>query len=232
VKELWQALEVIAADGSSPVVIYCASCERSSSPRDPDGEPRRSDHQTNRRSDSMPAQLQLRPVTESDLDAFDAAFQSEAGASTYQWFGFTPTHALRDALRTRGLLAGPDNMLAVVADGALAGRVEWLERRWGRRDTSLCWEIAAGLLPDFRGRGIGTEAQRQLVHYLFTHTRVERIQATTDPENRAELRCLEKVGFTLEGAVRRAQWRGGRWHDQLLLSLLRDEYEDGGADPT
>ena len=23
--------------------------------------------------------------------------------------------------------------------------------------------------------------------------------------------------------VRRAQWRGGRWHDQLLLSLLRDE---------
>jgi RimJ/RimL family protein N-acetyltransferase len=121
-------------------------------------------------------------------------------------------------------------MLAVVAEGALAGRVEWLERRWGRRDTSLCWEIAIGLLPEFRGRGIGTHAQRQLVGYLFDHTRVERIQATTDPENRPEVRCLEKLGFTVEGVVRRAQWRGGRWHDQVLLSVLRDEFERGVPD--
>jgi aminoglycoside 6'-N-acetyltransferase len=178
----------------------------------------------------MPGELHLRPVVEADLDALDAAFGSEDGASTYQWFGFTPTHALRDALRTRGLLAGPENMLAVVAEGALAGRVEWLERRWGRRDTSLCWEIAIGLLPEFRGRGIGTHAQRQLVGYLFDHTRVERIQATTDPENRPEVRCLEKLGFTVEGVVRRAQWRGGRWHDQVLLSVLRDEFERGVPD--
>ena len=173
----------------------------------------------------MPDHLALRPVTEADLDAFDAAFQSESGATPHQWFGFTPTIALREALRTRGLLAGADNMLAVTVDGELAGRVEWLERRWGRRDTSLCWEIAVGLLPDWRGRGVGTRAQRELVRYLFTHTRVERVQATTDPENTPEIRCLEKIGFQLEGVVRRAQWRGGRWHDQLLFSILRDEFD-------
>jgi aminoglycoside 6'-N-acetyltransferase len=168
--------------------------------------------------------VELRPVVESDLDAFEAAFQSQAGASEYQWFGFTPTHGQREALRSRGLLAGSDNMLAVVADGGLAGRVDWLERRWGRRDTSMCWEIAIGVLPAVRGKGIGTRAQRELVSYLFTHTRVERIQATTDPENMAELTCLKKIGFVQEGVVRRAQWRGGRWHDQVLFSVLRDEY--------
>lgn len=173
----------------------------------------------------MHGNLELRPVVESDLDAFDLAFRSESGASSYQWFGFTPTTGLREALRTRGLLAGADNMLAVTVDGELAGRVEWLEWRWGRRDTSLCWEIAVGLLPDWRGRGVGTRAQRELVRYLFTHTRVERVQATTDPENTAEIRCLEKIGFRLEGVVRRAQWRGGRWHDQLLYSVLRDEFD-------
>ncbi|WP_328710184.1 hypothetical protein [Microbispora hainanensis] len=68
-------------------------------------------------------------VTEADLDVFDAALQSESGATPHQWFGFTPTIALREALRTRGLLAGADNMLAVTVDGELAGRVEWLERR-------------------------------------------------------------------------------------------------------
>jgi RimJ/RimL family protein N-acetyltransferase len=176
----------------------------------------------------MPAGVRLRPVLESDLEVFDAAFQSETGAGEYQWFGFTPTHGLREALHTRGLLAGPDNMLSVLADGELAGRVEWLERRWGRRDTSLCWEIAVGILPAVRGRGIGTQAQRELVSYLFTHTRVERIQATTDPENAAELTCLKNVGFTREGVVRRAQWRGGRWHDQVLFSILRSEFDHPG----
>jgi aminoglycoside 6'-N-acetyltransferase len=127
------------------------------------------------------------------------------------------------------MLAGSDNMLSVVADNELAGRVEWLERRWGRRDTSLCWEIAVGILPEWRGRGVGTYAQRELVRYLFTHTRVERIQATTDPQNTAEVRCLEKIGFTLEGVVRRAQWRGGCWHDQLLFSILREEFDLSGT---
>ena len=143
--------------------------------------------------------MQLRPVIESDLDTFDAEFAGEAGASQYQWFGFTSSHGLREALRSRGLLGGADNMLAVQVDGELAGRVEWLERRWGRRDTSLCWEIAVGIRPGFRGRGLGTRAQRELVTYLFTHTRVERIQATTDPENAAELKCLQNIGFVQEG---------------------------------
>jgi len=170
---------------------------------------------------AMAGDLALRPVRTGDLDVFDEAFSGEEGASEYQWFGFTASHGLRAALESRGLLGGPDNMLSVTVGGDLAGRVEWLERRWGRRDTSFCWEIAVGILPSWRGRGVGTWAQRELVHYLFTHTRVERIQATTDPENLAELRCLEKIGFEREGVVRRAQWRGGRWHDQVLFSLLR-----------
>ncbi len=32
------------------------------------------------------------------------------------------------------------------------------------------------------------------------------------------------VGFQLAGRNRRPLGRGGRWHDQLLLSLLRDEW--------
>src|SRR5512139_728301 len=171
-------------------------------------------------------EVRLRPVRLEDLDVFYTRFHvgGVEASGEHQWFGFTPDHGVRRAFEERGLLAGPDNMLSVVTgddgedDGRLVGRVEWLERRWGRKDTSLCWEIAVGILPDHRGKGYGTAAQRALVAYLFAHTRVERIQATTDPENVAERACLKKIGFVLEGTIRRAQWRQGGWHDQQLYS--------------
>jgi aminoglycoside 6'-N-acetyltransferase len=75
---------------------------------------------------------------------------------------------------------------------------------------------------DTQGRGIGTKAQRLLVAYLFDHTRAQRVQAFTDVENVAERRALEKVGFVAEGVLRSAQWRQGRWHDQVLYSILRE----------
>jgi len=165
--------------------------------------------------------VRLRPVLAVDLDRFDVEFAGPDGPGPYQWFGHTSTVRLREELARRGLLGGDENMLSVEAGGELAGRVEWLRRSWGRADTSSCWEIAIGLFSGSRGRGIGAEAQRLLVEYLFTHTRVERVQATTDPENVAEQRALEKIGFEREGLVRRAQWRGGAWHDQLLYSALR-----------
>jgi RimJ/RimL family protein N-acetyltransferase len=68
---------------------------------------------------------------------------------------------------------------------------------------------------------VGTEAQRQIAEYLFLHTRAQRIQAYTDVENIAEQRALEKAGFAQEGVMRSAQWRAGRWHDQVMYSIIR-----------
>ncbi|NMO51028.1 GNAT family N-acetyltransferase [Actinoplanes sp. TBRC 11911] len=168
-------------------------------------------------------ELTFRPASVADIDVFEAQFGDVDGAGAYQWFGFTSFAGLRREAESRGLLGGDANMLVIEHKGELAGRVEWLARYWGRRDTSLCWEIAIGLLPAYRGMGIGTASQRWLVDYLFAHTRVERIQATTDPENVAEQKCLERAGLRLEGRVRRAQWRQGAWHDQLLYAITRDD---------
>jgi RimJ/RimL family protein N-acetyltransferase len=168
----------------------------------------------------------LRPATLADIDAFEQRFDSADGTGPHQWFGHTSLQRLRELWEERRLLRGAQNLLAVEADDALAGRVGYFERTWGRPDTSTCWEIAIALFPELRGRGIGTAAQALLVDYLFRHTRAERVQITTDPENAAELAAAGRVGFQVEGRIRRAQWRGGRWHDQILLSLLRDEWAD------
>jgi len=164
----------------------------------------------------------LRPVLERDLDCFEAEFSDEAGTGEFQWFGYRSPGGLRKRFAETGLLEAGGGVLTVCWGDEVAGRVEWFTSRWAP-EASACLTIAIGLRPVFQGRGIGTEAQRQLVAYLFAHTRAHRIQAWTDAGNAAEQRALEKAGFQREGVIREAQWRGGAWHDQVLYSILRPE---------
>lgn len=83
------------------------------------------------------------------------------------------------------------------------------------------FEIGIGLLPEHRGRGVGTEAQRQLVGYLFATTTANRLQAGTEVDNLAEQRALERVGFRREGVQRGLHFRAGRWRDGVMYGLLR-----------
>ncbi|WP_432930377.1 GNAT family N-acetyltransferase [Microbispora sp. CA-135349] len=98
--------------------------------------------------------------------------------------------------------------------------MSWSARGFG---VSRYWEIGIGLLPDWRGRGIGWRAQAMLCDYLFTHTPVERIEAATHPENIAEQKSLEKAGFTLEGVLRAVEFRAGQWRDGWMYSRLRSD---------
>jgi RimJ/RimL family protein N-acetyltransferase len=170
----------------------------------------------------MSENVTLRPVETADLILFDEAFAGPEGTGPFQWFGYSSSRTLHRRLAETGLIDTDGGMLAVTDGGACLGRVEWFKSAWGRADTSQCWTIAAGLLPAWRGRGIGSAAQRMLADYLFLHTRVVRIQAYTDGANLAEQRALLKAGFALEGVLRATLWRQGGWHDQLLYSRLRD----------
>lgn len=85
------------------------------------------------------------------------------------------------------------------------------------------YEIGVALFPAHRGRGIGAEAQRLLVEYLFSTTTAHRIQAGTEIDNIAEQKALEKVGFQREGVSRGHHFRAGQWRDGIIYGLQRDE---------
>ena len=46
---------------------------------------------------------------------------------------------------------------------------------------------------------------------------------TTQPENTAEQRSLQKIGFRHEGVLRGAEFRDGTWRDVVVFGLLRGE---------
>lgn len=85
--------------------------------------------------------------------------------------------------------------------------------------------IAYCLLPVERGKGYCTEAARIMVDYLFLKMDIPCIQATTHIKNVASQRVLEKVGFRKEGVMRKRFFIQGSWQDQVVFSILREEWE-------
>ena len=118
-----------------------------------------------------------------------------------------------------------DGSVGIVLDGAVVGTVGWHWVHWGPSQGSRCPMLGISLVPEVRGRGVGTKAQQLAVDLLFRHTTANRIEAHTDVTNVAEQRALEKAGFTQEGIIRGSQWRNGAYHDGYLYSILRNEWE-------
>jgi len=164
--------------------------------------------------------LRLRPVAEPDLDLL-RRFAVEPGLVGLDWSGFRDPAAPARRFASDGYL-GADDALPIVDAGD--GAAELVNYRSGTYSgQGRYWEIGIALLPEWRGRGIGWRAQALLCDYLFRHTPAQRIQAATHPENTAEQRALEKAGFTFEGVIRAAEFRGGQWRDGYLYSRLRDD---------
>ena len=138
-------------------------------------------------------------------------FYTDADAAgVFQWFGYRPMSA-RDVERQwkeDGLINDSTGRLVVEVGGEYAGEVDW--RAVGRTGAA---EIGICLLPDHRGRGIGTRAQRSLVEYLFAVLPVHRVQAGTELGNVVEQRALERVGFRREGVLRSMYFRNGEYRD-------------------
>ncbi len=167
------------------------------------------------------ALARLRPIVEAELADLLRLIWAPDAPGEYQWFGFRmdTAHQLERRWHEDGLVGDESSYLAVeLGDGACAGWVNW--RRVGA-PTKL--EIGIALFPEHRGHGIGTEAQRQLVSYLFATTPVHRLQAGTEVGNVAEQRALECVGFRREGVHRGVYFRDGHWRDSVMYGLLRED---------
>ena len=169
----------------------------------------------------MGVPVRLRPVEEAELADLVRLLWDPSAPGEYQWFGFRvgDARALERRWREDGLIGEDSSFLAVgLEGGSCAGWVNW--RAVGRSGN---FEIGIALFPEHRGRGIGTDAQRQLVGYLFGTTTAHRLQAGTEVDNVAEQKALERIGFRREGVARGLYFRAGRWRDSVLYGLLRDD---------
>ena len=76
-------------------------------------------------------------------------------------------------------------------------------------------------------RGFGTDAVRTLCRFGFRQMNLQRVDLQVYADNVRGRRAYEKVGFRLEGTLRRAQFVGGRYVDAHVMGLLAEEFVDG-----
>jgi RimJ/RimL family protein N-acetyltransferase len=168
--------------------------------------------------------VRLRDATIDDVDLLDA-WETPEMRGTFNDFGLPARPSLREALSVGPLRGERHGMLVVerVADGTPIGTVGWHAVRHGPNDASRAWNVGIALVPDGRGHGYGAEAQRLLAAELFATTDANRVEASTDVDNIAEQRSLEKAGFVREGIQRGAQFRAGAYRDLVTYSRLRTD---------
>jgi RimJ/RimL family protein N-acetyltransferase len=74
------------------------------------------------------------------------------------------------------------------------------------------------------GRGLGSDALAALLDFGFGQLRLERIWLHVYEFNQRGRRSYEKCGFVLEGTLRHAAHRRGRYWDVYVMGILRDEW--------
>lgn len=176
----------------------------------------------------MEDQVSLRPFCEQDLPFLERLSGDPSVAGQYVWAGFRDPRGRRRRWEKDGYIGAESAAVAVVGGDTLMGIASWEAKDHGG-PAGGCYEIGLALLPKYRGRGLGTAAQRLLVAHLFDCTLAHRLEAQTDADNIAEQTALERVGFRREGVLRGARFRQGAWRDMLVYGLLRTDDRAGDA---
>lgn len=77
---------------------------------------------------------------------------------------------------------------------------------------------------DHRGKGYGTAAMRILLRYAFFERRLNKYYGHVLEGNIASATMMKKVGCVQEGVRRQMIYTDGKYHDEILFGLTKEEF--------
>ena len=109
---------------------------------------------------------------------------------------------------------------AVTADNKVIGSIGvFRQENIHKRTAELGYYIAQ----EYWGKGIMTEAVKQICAYVFGSSDIIHIYAEPFAHNNESCRVLEKAGFQYEGTLRSNAVKNGKVIDMIMYSLLKRE---------
>ena len=168
------------------------------------------------------AVVRLRPVRDEDLEWLVTECGKPSAFGEFEPFLVESAERMRDAFDEHSLLSDA-HMRLVIEDRA--GRRIGVASIDGLDLQSRLARISATILdPHERGKGLGTDAHRVLVSYLFRHRGLARIECFVGSGNLAARSVLKSLGFVEEGVLRSRIFAHGQRHDVIACGLLVEDW--------
>ena len=168
--------------------------------------------------------VRLRAVEPGDVDAFLAADEDGDGSRS-GWRVWPPRSRWAVEEWSRQRPADDGDEVRLVVEATSGGEVV------GTLNTQEC-DPAAGTFgygvtvwPWHRRQGYASDAVVIVLRYMFGERRYQKCTVGVLDTNQASVALHCSLGFTEEGRVRRAHFRAGRYHDEILFGMTVEEFE-------
>ncbi len=86
------------------------------------------------------------------------------------------------------------------------------------------FSIGIQIFTDQRNKGYGTAAMRILLKYAFLERRLNKFNSGCLEGNTASINMHQALGCTQEGVRRQMYYSGGKYYDNILFGLTKDEF--------
>ena len=75
-----------------------------------------------------------------------------------------------------------------------------------------------------RSKGLGTEVISLLLDFGFNNLRLHNINLAVFDFNERAIACYKKLGFKEYGRRHESYFLGGKWHDEIEMEILEQDY--------
>ena len=157
---------------------------------------------------------------EEELSAI-AKWRSDGDVNRYIRRGYTTLGEVRKWYREY-FSSEANRLLGILVDDQLIGycTIEHINL-----NDKKCEVGALNGEKDYWHKGIGSAVVREILKRAFTELGIHRVEAVIHADNVASIHCFARAGFHLDGTLRDAKYRNGKYIDLLLYSLLDSEWE-------
>ena len=171
--------------------------------------------------------ITLRHVTEPDLPILSKVSGDIVARGEFNPSRIASPQAIQKRFQENGFSSEQHELLLICNESeAVIGDVVHFQARRYSTAREIGWTIHD---PVNRNRGYATEAVTALIDYLFKSYPINRIECSTATQNLASIRLAEKCGLVREGVLRGLVFVGGVYLDDVVLSILRSDWEQRQA---
>lgn len=165
----------------------------------------------------------LRRFADADLLPFLAYLNDPLVARYQTWESYTEEQARKIIEEQKNLYPGVPAKPFIFAveskeGGSLAGHIALTMQEKQQA------EIGFTFSRDYQGKGLALESATCVLDYVFTRLKLHRATGITDCENERSVALLNRLGMRREGHFIKNIWFKGKWGDEYLYAILREEW--------